>query len=234
LENKNNRTFKIKKMISKAELDFLLELQQNNNREWFAENKNRFEKHQKAVKTFFQEINEALEKQDSIDKMQIFRIYRDVRFSKDKSPYKINFSVGFSRTKPMLRGGYYLHIQPGASFVGGGFWEPNPNDLNRIRKEFEMDAEEIRAIISDGNFIKFFGKLQGNQLKTAPKGFDKNHPAIDLIRKKQYLISRTFSDEEVLSPNFQEEIVATFQAMRPFFDYMSTVLGTNLNGESLF
>lgn len=221
-------------MISKAELDFLSELEKNNNRDWFTENKKRFENHQKVIKNFFQEINEEFGKQDSIEKMQIHRIYRDIRFSKDKAPYKINFSVSFDRTKPHLRGGYYLHIQPGGSFVGGGFWEPNAEDLNRIRKEFEMDDEEIRSIIADENFKKFFGELKGEELKTAPKGFDKNHPAIDLIRKKQYLISRSFTDKEVTSTNFKTEILATFQAMRPFFDYMSEVLGTNLNGESLY
>lgn len=221
-------------MISKAELDFLSELEKNNNRDWFTENKKRFENHQKVIKSFFQEINEEFGKQDSIEKMQIHRIYRDIRFSKDKTPYKINFSVSFDRTKPHLRGGYYLHIQPGGSFVGGGFWEPNAEDLNRIRKEFEMDDEEIRAIIADENFKKYFGELKGEELKTAPKGFDKTHPAIDLIRKKQYLISRSFTDKEVTSENFKTEVLATFKAMRPFFDYMSDVLGTNLNGESLY
>lgn len=221
-------------MISKAELDFLSELEKNNNRDWFTENKKRFENHQKAVKAFFQEVNDEFGKQDSIEKMQIHRIYRDIRFSKDKTPYKINFSVSFDRTKPHLRGGYYLHIQPGGSFVGGGFWEPNAEDLNRIRKEFEMDDEEIRAIIADPNFKKYFGELKGEELKTAPKGFDKTHPAIDLIRKKQYLISRSFTDKEVTSENFKAEVLATFKAMRPFFDYMSEVLGTNLNGESLY
>lgn len=221
-------------MISKAELDFLSELQQNNNREWFTENKKRFEKHQKAIKAFFQEINDEFSKQDSIEKTQIHRIYRDIRFSKDKTPYKNNFSVSFDRTKPFLRGGYYLHIQPGGSFVGGGFWEPNAEDLNRIRKEFEMDDEEIREILADKNFVKTFGKLQGEELKTAPKGFDKAHPAIDLIRKKQLLVSRSFTDKEVTDPNFKNEVLATFQAMRPFFDYMSEVLGTNLNGEAIY
>lgn len=221
-------------MISKAELDFLSDLQKNNNREWFSENKKRFEKHQNVIKSFFQEINNEFSKQDSIEKMQIHRIYRDIRFSKDKTPYKSNFSVSFDRTKPHLRGGYYLHIQPGASFVGGGFWEPNAEDLNRIRKEFEMDDEEIRAILADKNFVSTFGSLQGEELKTAPKGFEKTHPAIDLIRKKQFLVSRKFTDREVTDKNFKNEVLATFKAMRPFFDYMSEVLGTNLNGEAIY
>ena len=221
-------------MITKEALDFLVALQKNNNREWFAEHKKEFQSHEKKVKSFFKEIHDDMEKQDSIDKMQVFRIYRDVRFSKDKSPYKNHFSVGYSRTKPLLRGGYYLHIEPGASFIGGGVWGPNAEDLSRGRKEFEMDDEEIRAIIADPTFQKVFGELKGDELKTAPKGFDKTHPAIDLIRKKHFLVSKSFTDQEDIHPGFKKEVLATFQAMRPFFDYMSDVLSTNLNGESLY
>jgi uncharacterized protein (TIGR02453 family) len=221
-------------MISKSTLDFLSQLQQNNNRDWFQDNKKQFDKHQEEIKSFFQEINAEFATQDSIEKMQMHRIYRDVRFSKDKTPYKNNFSVSFDRTKPYLRGGYYLHIQPGASFVGGGFWEPNAADLKRIRKEFELDDTTIRSILSEENFIKTFGTLQGAELKTAPKDFDKEHPAIDLIRKKQFIVYRRFSDAEVLDKNFKAEILHAFSAMRPFFDYMSDVLGTNLNGEPIY
>ena len=221
-------------MINKSTLEFLTQLKENNDRDWFATNKKAFETEQKLAKTFFTSVGMQLGKMDSIERLQIFRIYRDVRFSKNKAPYKNHFSVGFTRTKPLLRGGYYLHIEPCASFVGGGFWEPNPVDLNRIRKEFEMDDEEIRTVLADVTFKKFFGELKGDELKTAPKGFDKTHPAIDLIRKKQYLLTRSFSDKEVLSPHFEEEVLATFKAMRPFFNYMSEVLSSNLNGESIY
>jgi len=221
-------------MLPKTTLDFLEKLQENNNREWFAENKKIFENEQKKIKLFFNLIGVELGKTDSIERIQIFRIYRDVRFSKNKLPYKNHFSVGFSRTKPMLRGGYYLHIEPGASFVGGGFWEPNKEDLFRIRKEIELDASELRQIINQSTFKKYFGTLEGEELKTAPRDFDKMHPDIDLIRKKQFLVTRSFSDDEVLSPNFKDEVVETYKAMRPFFDYMSDVLTTNLNGESIY
>ncbi len=153
-------------MITNDTIKFLQELGNNNNREWFTENKKQFEKAQKNSKEFFSEINTELSKVDSIEKMNVFRIYRDVRFSKDKSPYKTNFGVSFGRTKPLLRGGYYLHIEPGGCFVGGGFWEPNAEDLNRIRKELELDASEFRAIISDKNFKKVFGEITGEELKT--------------------------------------------------------------------
>lgn len=221
-------------MLQKSTLEFLTQLKENNNREWFTENKKRFDSEQKTTKTFFTQILTNLEKIDSIEKMQMHRIYRDIRFSKDKTPYKNHFSVSFDRTKPLLRGGMYLHIENDASFVGGGFWEPNNEDLFRIRKEIELDASDLKEIITDKTFVSYFGTLEGEELKTAPKGFDKTHPDIELIRKKQFVIRRKFSNKEVLSPHFQEEVLATFKAMRPFFDYMSEVLSTDLNGESLY
>jgi uncharacterized protein (TIGR02453 family) len=221
-------------MLQNSIFQFLTQLKENNNREWFAENKKAFQAEEKLAKTFFAAVYADLEKIDSLDKMQVFRIYRDVRFSKDKSPYKNHFSVGFNRAKPLLRGGMYLHIENNASFVGGGFWEPNAADLIRMRKEIEMDASELRAIIAEESFQKYFKTLEGEELKTAPKGFDKTHPDIDLIRKKQFLLTRSFTNKEVLSANFQSEVIATFKAMRPFFDYMSDVLSTDLNGESLY
>ncbi len=221
-------------MLQKSTLEFLTQLKENNDRDWFTANKKAFETEQKLAKLFFTQILNELEKTDSIEKMQIHRIYRDIRFSKDKTPYKNHFSVSFDRTKPLLRGGMYLHIENNASFVGGGFWEPNNEDLFRIRKEIELDASDLKKIITDKTFISYFGTIEGEELKTAPKGFDKTHLDIELIRKKQFVIRRKFSNSEVLSPNFQEEVLATFQAMRPFFDYMSEVLSTDLNGESIY
>jgi uncharacterized protein (TIGR02453 family) len=220
-------------MLQYSIFQFLRQLKENNNREWFASNKKAFQVEEQLAKTFFMAVYTDLEKIDNLDTIQVFRIYRDVRFSKDKSPYKNHFSVGFKRSKPLLRGGMYLHIEDNASFVGGGFWEPNAPDLFRIRKEIETDASELRTIIAEENFQKYFKTLQGEELKTAPKGFDKAHPAIDLLRKKQFLLTRSFTNEEIVSANFQSEVIKTFKAMRPFFDYMSEVLNTDLNGEYL-
>ncbi len=225
---------KFKFMLTKSTFEFLDLLTKNNNRDWFSDNKKRFETENNLAKVFFTEVFTDLEKIDSLEKMQVFRIYRDVRFSKDKLPYKNHFSVGFTRTKPLLRGGMYLHIENNASFVGGGFWEPNNEDLLRIRKELELDSSDLREIIADATFKKMFGTLEGEELKTAPKNFDKFHPNIDLIKKKQYLLTRKFTNKEVLSPNFKDEVIATFKAMRPFFNYMSEVLTTDLNGENLY
>ncbi|MFZ4930395.1 DUF2461 domain-containing protein [Chryseobacterium sp. Mn2064] len=218
----------------KKAFEFLTHLKHNNNREWFAQNKTEYDLIVKQNKILFNQIYAELQEYDNLKGNHIFRIYRDVRFSKDQTPYKTNFGVGYSRSKPMLRGGYYIQLEPGNSFVGGGFWGPDAKDLLRIRKEFEISTTEIEKITSDKNFIRYFGELQGDSVKTAPRGFDKNHPAIDLIRKKQFLVMRKFTDQEVLSDNFQKEAVLTLLAMRPFFDYMSEVLTTDMNGEPLF
>ncbi|MTG99379.1 MULTISPECIES: DUF2461 domain-containing protein [Myroides] len=222
------------KQLKKEHIDFLVTLSQNNNKPWFADHKPEFDKLFAEVKAFFKVVHDEMLQHDSIDLLHVHRIYRDVRFSKDKTPYKTYFGLHLGRTKPMLRGGYYVNIEPGRSFVGGGFWEPNKEDLLRIRKEIAMDDSELREIIAEEQFQKYFGALQGEELKTAPKGFDKEHPAIDLLRKKQYLVMRSFTDKEVLAPNFKEEVIKTFLAMRPLFDYMSDVLTTDVNGVSLY
>lgn len=219
--------------LNKEILSFLKELKKNNNREWFNTNKPRFKMIQGEAKGFYEEIKAGLEGFDEIEKFKLFRIYRDVRFSHDKTPYNPHFAGSYSRSGKHLRGGYYLRIRPGESFLAGGFWAPNKEDLFRIRKEFEIDDQEIRQILNDAEFKRVFGGvLEGEELKTAPKGFQKDDAAIDLIRKKGYVAVRKFTDKEVLSPDFLDEVLVSFKALRPFFDYMSEVLTTDLNGAS--
>ena len=177
---------------------------------------------------------DQLNQVDSIDNFKVFRIYRDVRFSKNKTPYKTHFSGSFHRTKPELRGGYYLHLAPNnESFIATGFWNPNKEDLMRLRKEFETDAEDIRAIIAEPRFKAVWGPLEGDELQSAPRGFDKQDPNIDLIRKKQFIFSKKYTDKEVFSDQFTQDVLDSFKAIRPYFDYMSSVLTTNINGESI-
>lgn len=213
--------------------DFLKELNQNNNRDWFTENKSRFKTIEADVKGFYGSVKELLDKHDKIEKLKMFRIYRDVRFSKDKTPYKPHFAGSFSRLGAELRGGYYLRLKPGETFMATGFWEPNKEDLFRIRKEWEQDTSELQSILKNKEFKSIWGELQGDGVKTAPKGFDKEHPNIELIRKKQFIFVRNFSDSEVLSKGFIHEVDKSFKAIRPFFDLMSDILITNLNGERL-
>lgn len=220
--------------FSKDLLDFLKMLRQNNNRDWFNEHKKEFKSLEVDAKRSFNTLFEGLKKHDDVDRLKNFRIYRDVRFSKNKTPYKIHFSGSFYRRKPALRGSYYLHIEPdNKSFSAVGFWNPSKDDLMRIRQEFESDDEEIRSIINNNIFKEVWGNFVGEELKTAPRGFDKAHPAIDLIRKKQFLFTKSYTDQEVISPGFIENVNTSFETVRPFLDYMSSVLTTNINGEPL-
>lgn len=218
-------------IIEPTTLQFLNDLDRNNNREWFLAQKQQYEGALVNLKNIKEIIHQGVNKTDLLEDSRLFRIYRDVRFSKDKAPYKNNFGIHFTRATEKRRGGYYLHIEPGKSFAGGGFWAPEPKDLKRIREEFAFDAKPIRHIISSKTFKRYFKELGGEELKTAPSGFEKDHPAIDLIRKKQFIISRNFTDKEVVDMGFVNEVLHTFHAMRPFLDYMTDVLTTNLNGE---
>ena len=219
--------------INSKVFQFFSKLAKNNNREWFECRKTEFKALESEDKIFVKEIESALQEHDKIEKAKIFRIYRDVRFSKNKSPYKTHFGMAFHREKPPLRGGYYIHLEPNNSFLGVGFWGPSAADLFRIRKELEVDAAELREIMADPTFKSYWGTLQGDEVKTAPKGFNKEHPNIDLIKKKQYTFHHRLSDQQVFDPNFSELIDDHFQNIRPYFDYMSSVLTTDLNGESI-
>lgn len=219
--------------ISKEAFDFLKELAKNNNKIWFEEHKPTFKAHETKVKSFFENVKDLLSQHDDIEKMKMFRIYRDVRFSKDKTPYKTHFAGSFSRLGAHLRGGYYMHLKPGGSFLATGFWDPNKEDLFRIRKELEMDASEFREVIGEPSFKKVWGELKGEGVKTAPKGFDKEHPDIDLIKRKQFIFIRDFTDKEVISDSFINEVDKSYRAIRPYFNLMSDILTTNLNGESI-
>ncbi|WP_031428655.1 DUF2461 domain-containing protein [Flavimarina sp. Hel_I_48] len=214
---------------------FLNALKENNQREWMAENKPWYLKNEALLKSFYGEIQDGLNTFDHIEKTKVFRIHRDVRFSKNKTPYNVHRSASFSREGAHRRGGYYLRIEPGGkSRMAGGFFNPNPADLKRIRKEFEVDAAPIRTILNATKFKKAFSGLNtNNQVKTAPRGFDIENPANDLIKNKSFVVSHSFSDQEVLSANFKEQLLDHYRLLQPFFEYMSEVLTTDLNGASL-
>lgn len=224
-------------MIKKSTLEFLELLKNNNDRDWFQTNKPVYENaHQNAI-AFADELLKNMNVHDNIEtasgKASLFRIYADTRFSKDKAPYKTHFGMRFSRATTALRGGYYFHLEPGNSFMGGGFFSPSPEDLKRIREDIDFNHEEWNEILSQPEIAETFGELRGDQVKTAPKGFAKDHQAIELLRYKQFILRHNFSDKEVLAPDFAEKLSETFHALRPFFDYMSEVLTTDANGEPL-
>lgn len=219
--------------ISKKTLGFLTKLQNNNTREWFTAHKSEFKAQETEFKGFVASLNNLMNEHDEIEKSKVFRVYRDVRFSKDKTPYKSHFAASYARAGAKLRGGYYVHIKPGDSFIAAGFWEPNKDDLLRIRKELEIDADEFRKVIGGKKFVSIWGDMVGDEVKTAPKGFNKEHENIDLIKKKQFIFVRKFTDIEVLNDDFQNSVNESFKSIRPYFNLMSSILTTNLNGESL-
>lgn len=217
-----------------SNFDFLNKLGQNNDREWFHAHKDEFQKEQGQIENFADAVLQELNTHDVIEtpsgKKSLYRIYRDTRFSKDKTPYKTHWSGSFSRAGKFRRGGYYFHLQEGNTYIAGGFFGPSAEDLKRIRQEISFDAAPLRKILSSASFISTFETLKGEQLKTTPKGFDANDEAIDLLRYKQFLLIRKFSDQEMLSEDFLQQAGQTFKNMRPFFDYMSEILTTDING----
>jgi uncharacterized protein (TIGR02453 family) len=225
-------------LLSKRLFAFLKNIKKHNNRVWFNANKEVYLEQNAAVVNFADVLIAKMNQHDKIEtpsgKKAVFRIYRDVRFSKDKSPYKSYFGLHLSRATKLLRGGYYLHIEPGKCFAGGGFWNPDPEDLKHIRAQIALDPKPLRNIIKSTAFKKNFGELHGDKLIFAPKGYEKDHPAANLLKYKQFLISKALPDSVMVSPKGMNEVVKSFRAMRPFFDYMSDILTTNTNGESLY
>lgn len=225
-----------KSNLSEA-FDFLKKVEKNNNREWFAKHKDLYLQVHQGVIEFADSVLLEMQNHDDIEtasgKKSLYRIYRDVRFSKNKTPYNTHFAGGLRRATKQLRGGYYYHIEPGNSFVAGGFWGPNAQDIKHIREQVSSDPDTLNNILNEKTLKGTFGDLIGTQLKTAPRGFSIDDPAINLLRYKQFILKKSFSDKEVLSGNFHYKIVDAFIKMRPFFDYMSDILTTDLNGEFL-
>lgn len=222
--------------IGKTTFSFLTNLARNNNRDWFQQNKEYYSLAQANVIEWLDSLIVLMNKHDLLQtktgKEGLYRIYNDVRFSQDKTPYNPRFAGNLKRVKPFLRGGYYFWIKPGESRVGCGFTYPNSQDLKRIREDIAFNHDHWNRLLNNKKIITHFGSMQGEQVKTAPKGFSANDPAIDLLRYKQFWFERSFTDKEVLAPDFAKEVNITYKAIRPFFDYMSDILTTDANGLS--
>lgn len=225
-------------IVKKSTFDFLRKLKSNNERDWFAAHKEEYRIAKENVEQFVDGLIQRMNGHDQLStasaKQSLYRIYNDVRFSKDKAPYNPRFFGYLSRSKPMLRGGYYYWIKPGESRVGCGFIHPNPEDLKRIREDIACNYGDWKKLLKTKSIVTTFGPMIGEQVKTAPRGFSADDPAIELLRYKQYWFEHSFTDREVLSKDFLNTVNKTFKVIRPFFDYMSDVLTTDANGESLF
>lgn len=220
--------------IKKDTIKLLEDIRENNNKPWFVSQRERYLEAQQNVKDFLAHTSEKMGDIDRIEKNKLFRIYRDVRFSKDKTPLNSHWSMSWMREKPYLRGGYYLRLNPEGGFIACGFWSPNSSDLALIRGSIDTDPKAFRKAIAHKSIKNTFGELEGDQVKTSPKGYSKDHPDIDLIRFKQFIFSKTFTRKEIHKEDFAKEVIKTYKSIRPFFDYMSDVLGHNLNGEPLY
>ncbi len=218
-------------------LDFLKDLERHNNRDWFQANKERYLSAHANVAIVIDALLERMRRHDRLStdtgKESMYRIYNDNRFHKDKPPYKTWFGGSIGRVKPALRGGYNFRLKPGGSFVACGFFAPEPADLKRIRVDIDQDLLTWRKLLKAKKLRDTFGEIIGEGLKTAPKGFSKDHLGIDLLRRNQFLFRHPFTDREVLSADFPAHMDAVYRSIRPFFDHMSEVLTTDENGVSL-
>ena len=223
--------------LPQSSFRFLKELSKHNDREWFQKHKESYLTEITFVESFAESLLREMNKHDEIEtlsgKKSLHRIYRDVRFSKNKTPYNTHWGGSFKRSGKSRRGSYYFHLSAGNSFIAVGFWGPEPADLKRIRDEFAFDAQAFRKILKAKAFQTHFGTLHGEQIKTSPKGFDANNEAIDLLRYKQFLLIKHFKDSEVMAKDFVKKCNETFRAARPFLDYMTEVLTTDVNGLSV-
>lgn len=207
---------------------FLKQLEKNNNKDWFDAHKDEYLKAKEEYEKYVDGIIHGVLKFDKkIDpsltgKQCAFRIYKDVRFSKDKTPYKINMGAAISPGgKKSSEAGYYFHAQPGNSFIAGGIWGPEPDKLQAIRQEIDYNSKGLIKIMNSVQFKKYYKGLdEDDKLKTAPKGFEKDHPQIELIKNKHFIVSHMFNDKAILTANSQKAIVDACKAMHPFLQYL--------------
>ena len=214
--------------ISKNTFNFLQDLKNNNTREWFHANKKRYD----VVKSDFEEtIKELIGSIGQFENMTgvevkhcNYRIARDVRFTNDKAPYKSWLSASFSEGgRKSGRVDFYLHIQENESFLGGGMWSPTPEQLAKLRQEIDYNAQELKTIIYNPDFINMFGDIEGEFVKSSPKGYSKDHPEIELLRFKQMFFMHKFTNEEVFSLDFVNNVTKNAKTLKPFLDYLNTI-----------
>jgi uncharacterized protein (TIGR02453 family) len=210
-------------MIKRETVAFLTELVDNNNREWFAEHKERYETAKADVLAFIAELIPVLSAIDpetqTEPKKCLMRIYRDIRFSKNKSPYKNNYGISFS-IKGSKGPEYYLHLQPGKSFFAGGYWMPEAADLKNIREEIDYNTSEFLEIIEAKGFTSLYTLSTEDSLKKAPKGYDPSHPQIELLKLKSYIASFPISDEELFKPSIVNHLKKAFEGIYPFVQFL--------------
>jgi uncharacterized protein (TIGR02453 family) len=219
-------------MIEKSTLDFLNKLRKNNSKEWFDKNRPLYETAKGNVENFVSQVlirMAPFEPQIGmlVAKKCLFRINRDIRFSKNKSPYKTNFGASMnSGGKKDPGAGYYIHIEPGNSFVGGGIYMPETVMLHAVRQEIDYDLKGFQKILADKKFKKIFGGLETiEKLQRPPKGYEESNPAVDLLKHKHFIVSCMLSDTDLQSKNLVKQTVAAFETMHPFIAFLNRAKG---------
>jgi uncharacterized protein (TIGR02453 family) len=213
-------------------IKFLKAVGKNNNRDWFEKNKATYLNAKESFDDFLEGLHKELLKFDeglgNINPRKLaFRIYRDVRFSKDKRPYKTNMGAGFSPHGKMdQEAGYYIHVEPGKSFVAGGLYMPSPENLAKIRQEIDYNADNLLKILNNKKFKSHFpkGLDDWDKLKTMPKGYAKDHPHIDLLKNKSFVVSRQFTDAEVMNKNFAKKVAESCKLIKPLNEFLSQAI----------
>ena len=211
-------------------LSFLTDLIANNNREWFENNKERYKQAHAYFLEIVQHTIEGIGKFDQDiahlePKKCTYRIYRDVRFSKDKTPYKVHFGAEMApggRRSGLA--GYYIHIQPGGSIVAGGVWHPAPENLVKIRQEIDYNGESLKKIINTKAFRDIYGEMKGDKLKRPPKGYDPEHDDIELIKFKDFLAYTNLSDKEVKSKEYLSKVLGHLKILKPLNDFLNVAV----------
>jgi uncharacterized protein (TIGR02453 family) len=211
-------------------LDFLLALQMHNNKPWFDAHRDTYQaarlRFEEFVDAFIDEFRSIEDFADLSVKDCLFRINRDVRFSKDKSPYKPNMSASVALGgKHSIRAPYYLHIEPpDKSFLAGGVYAPTPDQLTAMRRSIDRDPAPLKAAITSRPFKQYFGALSGEKLKTPPRGYASDHPEIELLKYKQFIAGHNLADKDVLAPRLLSHTVEVFAALKPLLDWLNTIL----------
>ena len=213
-------------------LSFLRSLKKNNDREWFEKNKPKYfvakQNFDLLVKSFLDELVKFDDSLAGIDPKKLaFRIYRDVRFSKDKSPYKTNMGAGFSPSGKLVQEpGYYIHIEPGnKSMIAGGMYMPDPVNLSKIRQEIDYNAERLKEIFKAKQLKLGFGTFEdSDKLKSVPKGYPKDHPQAEWLKLKSYIVVHPLMDSEVVDKDFLKKIAILGRAIKPLNQFLREAL----------
>lgn len=221
-------------MISSATLDFLKALKKNNNKAWFDQNRQKYNAAKSEFELF---VSALLQKMSLVDsdlkelepKQCTFRINRDIRFSKNKTPYKINLSASFNREgKKSIYAGYYFHLQPGGnSFAGGGLWMPESVVLKKLRQEIDYCFPEFNKIIHGSAFQKQYGALERDEkqmLVNVPRGYEKENPAADFLKMKSFVATKNISDSDILQSDLIKEVTQAFKALVPMIKFINRAI----------